>query len=159
MVTAASKGWNIAGLKCAIIVTASEGMHERLNALPPALHFRASLFGAFATAVAFDKCVPWLDAVITQLDHNRHLISTLLAEHLPEVVYNPPQHSYLAWFDLSALNLGDTPTTVILEKTNVALNAGHIYGAQWGQFARMNFATSPEIITQAITQMARGIRG
>lgn len=159
VVTAASKGWNIAGLKCAIIVSASDAMHERLNALPPALHFRASLFGAFATAVAFDKCVPWLDAVITQLDHNRHLISTLLAEHLPEVIYNPPQHSYLAWFDLSALNMGDMPTTVVLEKTNVALNAGHIYGAQWGQFARMNFATSPEIITQAITQMARGIRG
>ena len=159
VVTAASKGWNIAGLKCAIIVSASETMHEKLNALPPALHYRASLLGAFATAVAFEKCAPWLDAVITQLDHNRNLISTLLAEHLPEVIYNPPQHSYLAWFDLSALNLGNEPTAVVLEKSKVALNAGHIYGAQWGQFARMNFATSPEIITQAITQMARGIRG
>ena len=159
VVTAASKGWNIAGLKCAIIVSGSEAMHEKLNALPPALHYRASLLGAFATAVAFDKCAPWLDTVIKQLDHNRNLISRLLAKHLPEVIYNPPQHSYLAWFDLSALNLGDEPTAVILDKTKVALNAGHIYGAQWGQFARMNFATSPEIITQAITQMARGIRG
>jgi cystathionine beta-lyase len=159
VVTAASKGWNIAGLKCAIIVSGSETMHEKLNALPPALHYRASLLGAFATAVAFEKCAPWLDAVITQLDHNRNLISTLLAEHLPEVIYNPPQHSYLAWFDLSALNLGNEPTAVVLEKSKVALNAGHIYGAQWGQFARMNFATSPEIITQAITQIARGIRG
>jgi cystathionine beta-lyase len=159
VVTAASKGWNIAGLKCAIIVSGSETMHEKLNALPPALHYRASLLGAFATAVAFEKCAPWLDAVITQLDHNRHLISQLLREHLPEVIYNPPQHSYLAWFDLSALNLGNEPTAVVLEKSKVALNAGHIYGAQWGQFARMNFATSPEIITQAITQMARGIRG
>lgn len=159
VVTAASKGWNIAGLKCAIIVSGSEVMHEKLNALPPALHYRASLLGAFATAVAFDKCAPWLDTVINQLDHNRNLISKLLAEHLPEVIYNPPQHSYLAWFDLSALNLGYEPTAVILDKTKVALNAGHIYGAQWGQFARMNFATSPEIITQAITQMARGIRG
>jgi cysteine-S-conjugate beta-lyase len=159
VVTSASKGWNIAGLKCAIIISASDAMHERLNALPPALHFRASLFGAFATAVAFDKCVPWLDAVIKQLDHNRHLISALIAEHLPEVIYNPPQHSYLAWLDLSGLNLGNEPTAVILDKSKVALNAGHIYGAQWGQFARMNFATSPEIITQAITQMARGVRG
>ena len=159
VVTAASKGWNIAGLKCAIIVSGGKAMHEKLNALPPALHYRASLLGAFATSVAFDKCVPWLDTVIEQLDHNRHLIATLIAEHLPEVIYNLPQHSYLAWFDLSALNLGDQPTAVILEKTSVAFNAGHIYGAQWGQFARMNFATSPEIITQAITQMARGLRG
>ncbi len=159
VVTAASKGWNIAGLKCAIIVSGNEAMHEKLNQLPPALHYRASLFGAFATAVAFEKGVPWLDTVITQLNHNRHLISKLLAEHLPEVTYIPPQHSYLAWLNLSALNLGNEPSTVILEKSSVALNPGHIYGAQWGQFARMNFATSPEIITQAITQMAKGIRG
>jgi len=103
--------------------------------------------------------VTWLDTVITQLDFNRHLISELLAVHLPEVGYNPPQHSYLAWLDLSNLELGENPTEKILEKSRVALNPGHIYGAQWKNFARLNFATSPEIITQAITQMARGIRG
>ena len=159
VVTAASKGWNIAGLKCAIIVSGNQQMHEKLNALPYSLHFRASLFGAFATATAFDQGVTWLDTVITQLDFNRHLISELLAEHLPEVSYNPPQHSYLAWLDLSNLELGENPTEKILEKSRVALNPGHIYGAQWKHFARLNFATSPEIITQAITQMARGIRG
>lgn len=159
VVTAASKGWNIAGLKCAIIVSGNQQMHEKLNALPYSLHFRASLFGAFATATAFDQGVTWLDTVITQLNFNRHLITELLAEHLPEVSYNPPQHSYLAWLDLSNLELGEIPTEKILEKSRVALNPGHIYGAQWKNFARLNFATSPEIITQAITQMARGIRG
>ena len=159
VVTAASKGWNIAGLKCAIIVSGSQQMHEKLDSLPYSLHFRASLFGAFATAMAFDQGVRWLDTVIAQLDHNRHLIADLLKEHLPEVHYNPPQHSYLAWLDLSELNLGETPSEVILEKSRVALNPGHIYGSQWKNFARVNFATSPEIITQAITQMARGIRG
>ena len=159
VVTAASKGWSIAGLKCAIIVSGSDAMHEKLNALAYALHFRASIFGAFATATAFEKGITWLDTVIRQLDHNRHLISKLLSEHLPEVIYNPPQHSYLAWLNLSHLNLGVDPAAVILEKSKVALNSGHIYGAQWNQFARLNFATSPEIITQAITQMAKGIRG
>jgi cystathionine beta-lyase len=159
VVTAASKGWNIAGLKCAIIVSGSQEMHDKLNALPYSLHFRASLFGAFATATAFDQGVIWLDAVIAQLEHNRHLISDLLAEHLPEVSYNPPQHSYLAWINLKELSLGENPSEKILEKSKVALNPGHIYGAQWGNFARLNFATSPEIISQAITQMAQGIRG
>jgi cystathionine beta-lyase len=159
VVTAASKGWNIAGLKCAIIVSGSQEMHDKLNALPYSLHFRASLFGAFATATAFDQGVIWLDTVIAQLEHNRHLISDLLAEHLPEVSYNPPQHSYLAWINLKELSLGENPSEKILEKSKVALNPGHIYGAQWGNFARLNFATSPEIISQAITQMAQGIRG
>lgn len=159
VVTAASKGWNIAGLKCSIIVSGSQGMHEKLNPLPYSLHFRASILGAFATATAYEQGVTWLDKAITQLEHNRNLISTLLAEHLPEISYNPPQHSYLAWFNLSRLQLGENPAEKILEKSRVALNAGHIYGPQWGDFARLNFATSPEILTQAITQMARGIRG
>ncbi len=159
VVTAASKGWNIAGLKCAIIVSGSQEMHDKLNALPYSLHFRASLFGAFATATAFDQGVNWLDAVIAQLEQNRHLMPALLAEHLPEVSYNPPQHSYLAWINLKELSLGENPSEKILEKSKVALNPGHIYGAQWGNFARLNFATSPEIISQAITQMAQGIRG
>lgn len=159
VVTAASKGWSIAGLKCAIIVTGSDQMHEKLNSLPPALHFRASIFGAFATAIAFSEGTTWLDTVIGQLDHNRHLISTLLNNLLPEVKYIPPQHSYLAWLDLSALKLGEDPGATILLQSKVALNSGHIYGAQWNQFVRLNFATSPEIITRAITQIAEGVRG
>ena len=133
-------------------------MHECLNSLPPALHSRTSILGAFATAVAFSDGVTWLDTVIRQLDSNRHLVATLLKEHLPEVIYNPPQHSYLSWLDLSALNLGADPGAIILEKSKVALNSGHIYGAQWNQFVRLNFATSPEIITTAITQIAQKIR-
>jgi cysteine-S-conjugate beta-lyase len=158
VVTAASKGWSIAGLKCAIILSGNDRMHECLNSLPPALHSRTSILGAFATAVAFSDGVTWLDTVIRQLDSNRHLVATLLKEHLPEVIYNPPQHSYLSWLDLSALNLGADPGAIILEKSKVALNSGHIYGAQWNQFVRLNFATSPEIITTAITQIAQKIR-
>jgi cystathionine beta-lyase len=159
VVTAASKGWSIPGLKCAIIVSGNDRMHERLNSLPPALHYRASIFGAFATAVAFSEGVTWLDTVIEQLDSNRHLVAALLKEHLPEVIYNPPQHSYLAWLDLSALNLGADPGATILEKSKVAFNSGHIYGQQWNQFVRLNFATSPEIISQAIIQIGKTIRG
>ena len=51
-ITAASKAWNIAGLKCAIIITQGAVMDERLKSLPPATHYRASL-GGFATATAF----------------------------------------------------------------------------------------------------------
>ena len=159
VVTAASKGWSIAGLKCAIIVSGNDRMHERLNSLPPALHFRASIFGAFATAVAFSESVTWLDTVIKQLDSNRYLVATLLKEHLPEVIYNPPQHSYLAWLDVTALNLGVDPGATIIEKSKVAFNSGHIYGPQWNQFVRLNFATSPEIISQAIIQIGKTIRG
>jgi cystathionine beta-lyase len=156
-VTAASKGWNIAGLKCAIIVSQNEAINDRLATMPMAVHYRASLLGAFATAVAFAEGEVWLDSVIENLDHNRYMLKDLLNSQLPSVRYHIPDNSYLAWLDLEALNLGADPSAVLIEKGRVAFNAGHIYGQQTSQYVRFNFATSPTIITEAVHRIARAI--
>jgi cystathionine beta-lyase len=156
-VTAASKGWNIAGLKCAILISQNEQMNSKLAKLAPAMHYRSSLLGGFATAVAFAECGVWLDKVLAQLDHNRHLIKKLLDEKLPTVRYHIPQNSYLAWIDLESLNLGADPSVTLIEKGRVAFNAGHTFGKQCDQYVRLNFATSPEIITEAIDRIARSV--
>lgn len=154
-ITAASKGWNIAGLKCAIIVSHNDAIKTKLDEMPMAVHFRASILGAFASAAAFADGGVWLDSVILQLDHNRFLIRDLLAAKLPSVNYHIPHNSYLAWLDLESLNLGENPTQTLLEKGRVAFNPGHSYGAQCSQYVRLNFATSPEIITEAIDRIVR----
>jgi len=154
-ITAASKGWNIAGLKCAIIVSHNDAIKIKLDEMPTAVHFRASILGAFASAAAFADGGVWLDSVILQLDHNRFLIRDLLAAKLPSVNYHIPHNSYLAWLDLESLNLGENPTQTLLEKGRVAFNPGHSYGAQCSQYVRLNFATSPEIITEAIDRIVR----
>jgi len=154
-VSAASKGWNIAGLKCAIIVSQSEKMHEKLNELPPALHYRASLLGAFATVAAFEKGDAWLDEAIEILDQNRKLIANLISSRVPAIGYHLPQASYLAWLDMSKLNLGEDPGVALIERAKVAFNSGHIYGPLGKDYVRLNFATSPSIITEAIERIAR----
>ena len=156
-VTAASKGWNIAGLKCAIIVTQNEALKSKLDSMPIAVHYRASLLGGFATAIAFAEGGVWLDSVIENLDHNRRMIKELLGSQLPSVRYHLPDNSYLAWLDLEALNLGEDPSITLLEKGRVAFNAGHTYGKQCSQYVRLNFATSPTIVTEAIHRIARAI--
>jgi len=156
-VTAASKGWNIAGLKCAIIVSQNEEIKSKLATMPMAVHYRASLLGGFATAVAFAEGEVWLDTVMENLDHNRHMIKELLSSQLPSVRYHIPDNSYLAWLDLEALNLGDDPSITLIEKGRVAFNAGHTFGKQCSQYVRLNFATSPTIITEAIHRISRAI--
>jgi cystathionine beta-lyase len=68
-----------------------------------------------------------------------------------------PDNSYLAWLDLEALNLGEDPSVTILEKGRVAFNAGRTFGKQCSQYVRLNFATSPTIITEAVHRIARAI--
>lgn len=156
-VTAASKGWNIAGLKCAIIITQDAAMHKRLDAIAPATHYRASLLGGFATVAAFSEGEPWLNDLMVQLDHNRKLLSQLLEARLPLAKSHMPHCSYLSWIDLSAYNLGEDPAAALVERARTAFVPGIRFGEKFSQFVRLNFATSPVIIEEAIERTAKAL--
>lgn len=156
-VTAASKGWNIAGLKCAIIITENAQMHERLNAIAPATHYRASLLGAFATVAAFQDGEPWLDQLMVQLDTNRKLVAELVANKLPQAKTHMPHCSYLSWIDFGGYDVGDDPAAYLVENAKVAFVPGVRFGEKFSTYIRLNFATSPEIIEEAINRVARAL--
>jgi cystathionine beta-lyase len=153
-ITSASKSFNLAGLKCAFIITDSSKLQERINLMPPAVTWRASLFGAVASTAAYAESVDWLDGVLITLDQNRKLVEKLIATKAPAINYRIPDFGYLAWLDLSALALGEDPAAVILEKGKLAVNGGVLYGPKHKSFVRLNFGTSPEIITEAFDRLA-----
>ena len=157
VVTAASKAWNIAGLKCAIIISQSPKMDALLKRLPIATHYRASLLGGFATAVAFSEGDEWLDGVLKTLDSNRYLLHDLLDKRIPQIKYRVPNCTYLAWLDMEALNLGRNPSQVLLDRGRVALSPGKVFSPHTLNFVRLNFATSPEILTEAVDRMVVAI--
>jgi cysteine-S-conjugate beta-lyase len=154
-VTSASKAFNIAGLKSALIITSSERGDSVRSGLPYEVQWRMGQFGALASIAAFREGGPWLDGVLASLDDNRRLLTDLLEDELPGVRYRMPQASYLAWLDLSALGWGDDPAAYALEHARVALANGPSFGASVGRgHARLNFACSPEVLDEAITRLA-----
>jgi cystathionine beta-lyase len=150
----ASKAFDLAGLKCALAVTAHPAMAKALSQLPEEVPYRASILGAIATEAALRSGDAWLDAVRDQLDHNRRLLASLLAEFLPTVVYLPPEASFLAWLDCSRLGLGDDPADAFLARGRVALSHGPDFGVEGRGFARLNIGTSPGLIEEAVRRMA-----
>ena len=153
-VTSASKAWNLAGLKCAIMVTASARFTELVEGLPEEVFYRTSQFGLIANVAAYTHGEAWLDGVIADLDRNRHALARLLHERLPGVRYSPPEASYLAWLDFRALGWGDDPSARALDVAKVALNSGPSFGVQGAGFARLNFACSLETLEEAVTRLA-----
>ena len=150
----ASKAFDLAGLKCALAVTAHPAMAKALSRLPEEVPYRASILGAIATEAALRSGGAWLDAVRDQLDHNRRLLADLLAEFLPAVGYLPPEASFLAWLDCSRLGLGDDPADAFLTSGRVALSHGPDFGVEGRGFARLNIGTSPGLIEEAVRRMA-----
>jgi cystathionine beta-lyase len=152
-VTSASKTFNLAGLKCALIITENVALKEKINAMPISVGYRASLFGAVAATSAMSECSEWLSGVLLTLDENRKLIKKIIDTKIPSIGYRIPDFGYLAWLDLTALGLGDDPAKALLEQGKLAVNGGHMYGPEHSSFIRFNFGTSPEIITEAFERI------
>jgi cystathionine beta-lyase len=153
VVTSASKAWNLAGAKAALII-AGEAAAGDLARLPEVVSHGPSRLGMLAHTVALREGVGWLDAVQAGLADNRRLLADLLAHHLPEMSCVHGGATYLAWLDCRALGLGDDPAAAFLEQGRVALNSGLTFGTGGAGHVRLNYATTPEILTQAITRMA-----
>ena len=152
-IMSASKAWNLAGIKAAVVVAGPDAVDD-LARIPTWAAYGASHLGVIAHTAALRDGGGWLDALLEALDANRHLLGDLLAEHLPGVRGRAPEGTYLAWLDCRALGLGEDPAERFLADGRVALNAGPTFGTGGAGHVRLNFATSAEILTEALRRMA-----
>jgi cystathionine beta-lyase len=159
VLTSASKAWNVAGLKAAVIVACSDETRAVVARLPKDLPYHAGHFGVVAARAAFIAGDEWLANVIAILDRNRALLGEMLADSLPAVRYVPPRAGYLAWLDCTALGLGDDPAQTFLERGRVALSPGPTFGDEGKGFARLNIATTRALLEDAIQRMRRATEG
>ncbi|MBL1089888.1 MULTISPECIES: MalY/PatB family protein [Streptomyces] len=149
----ASKAWNLAGLKAALAVAGPEAA-EDLARMPEEVSHGSSHVGILAHTAALRDGGGWLDALRAGLDENRQLLARLLAERLPAVRYRPAAGTFLAWLDCRPLGLGDNPAAFFLERGRVALSPGPDFGTGGAGHVRLNLATSPEVLTEAVGRMA-----
>jgi cystathionine beta-lyase len=153
-VTSASKTFNLAGLKCAVMIGGGPAQAKTLRDLPWEVEWRTGLFGAMANVAAFSaESDEWLDSLLVTLDENRRLLADLLAEHLPQARYLVPDAGFLAWVDVSAYGWGDNPATVLRSKARVAFHHGPLFGEEGKGFVRINFACAPDVLREGIRRV------
>lgn len=155
----ASKAWNLAGLKCAQLILTNAPDIEHWAQIGPFPAHGASIAGVLANIAAYRSGQPWLDQVLSYLDGSRRLLGDLLAEHLPEVGYTPPEGTYLAWLDFRTYGLPDELAAYFVEHAHVAMNNGLAFGPVGAGHVRFNFATARPIIERMVTAMAEAVHG
>jgi cystathionine beta-lyase len=158
-VMSASKAWNLAGLKCAAIVSGSPAMERIVRALPSDRRWRVGHFGVLAAVAAFTSGGTWLDSLVATLEMRCRELSDLLTEYLPEIRWQPPQATFLAWLDCQALGDGTFPYDLFLGRGRVALGAGPQFGTLGSGYVRLNFGTSAEVLAEGVRRMAFAVRG
>lgn len=154
--TSASKGWNVAGLKCAQIILTNPIDIAIWDAMPIVRTHGASILGIVANSVAFERGGSWLEEVVAYLDGNRTLLADLLGRLLPGARYTVPEGTYLAWVDFRPLDLSD-PARFFLDHARVGVSDGAAFGAPGAGHVRLNFGTSRAILTEIVERMSAAI--
>ncbi|WP_347754962.1 aminotransferase class I/II-fold pyridoxal phosphate-dependent enzyme [Agrococcus sp. ProA11] len=165
-VTSASKAWNLAGLRTALIVGGAE-TGEAIGGIAEVVSHGPSHLASIAHIAAFDDGRAWLDEVLDGLRDNRALLARLLAEHAPTIRWRPGEATFLAWLDCRHTRVADPasradagyqglsagPAKAFLEQARVGLNAGEAFGAGGENHVRFNLGTRPDVIEDAVRRM------
>ena len=155
--TAASKGWNLPGLKCAQLILTNDANAATWTDNGFMLEHGASTPGVRATIAAYRGGGAWLADAVDYLDGSRQLLAGLLAEHLPAIGYQPPEGTYLAWLDCRDLGIDGSPAEFFLAKAQVLLTDGAACGEAGRGHVRLNFATPRPILAEIIRRMADAV--
>ncbi len=154
-ITSATKGFNLAGIRCAVAHIGPARLRAALAEQPPLLFGNVSVFGVEATAAAWTECDGWLVDVRRYLSGNRVLVAKELQRRLPEVRFHIPEATYLYWLDCRSLRWGRDPARVFRSLGRVELSPGHAFGPDGNGFVRLNFATSRSLLNQVMERIAR----
>ena len=154
-VTATSKGWNTAGLHCAQIIMTNPADRKKLAGVHNLRTGEASTLGMVAAATAYNEGEAWLDNQLRYLEGNLDLLERRLPEVLPGARFIRPEASFLLWIDLSDVpGLSHKPAETLLRKAKIAVSEGTTFGPQGEGHIRLNFATSREILNEALDRIA-----
>ena len=152
-----SKSFNIAGLQVANIICVRPDWRRRIDR---AININevcdVNPFGPVALIAAYNESEEWLDELNQYLWDNYRALCDFVAKHLPQWKVRPLEGTYLVWVNITATGMAAQQyTNHLLQKANVWVNPGTMYGPQSGEgYIRLNIACPRSRLMQALERIS-----
>lgn len=158
--TSASKAFDIPGLKCAQLVVSNDVHQKAMTDIAFIVSHGAATPGVLANTAAYRGGGPWLQDVLDYIDANRTLLADLLRDHLPEVGYQIPEGTYIAWLDCTGLPdvKGERSWAQFFsDEAHVSLTDGALCGEAGVGHVRLMLSTPRHILEKIVMAMAAAL--
>jgi cystathionine beta-lyase len=152
---APSKTFNMAGLSTSFLIIQNEELKKKYEAILSAYHLGlGNVFGNEGLEAAFNNGAAWLDDLMNYLQENVNLVADFLREEFPEITMLKPEATYLLWLNCKSLHLEDEKLNdFFIEKAQLGLNRGSVFGKGGEGFMRMNVACPKSTLEKALHQL------
>ena len=151
----AAKAFNIAGLAASHVLVFNDLLRKKLfhyirnNGLD-----LGNAFGYLAVEAAYTYGEEWLNQLLLYLKGNINFVDHWLYDLMPKIKVMRPEASFLIFLDCRELGLSTQELDdFFVNKAQLALNSGAMFGVGGEGFMRMNIAVPMLIIRRAVTQL------
>ena len=150
-----TKTFNLAGLQASAVIFPDREKKEIYDRFWDNLHLNmSSSFSVPAMEAAFKYGDEWLDQLKTYLEGNFTFLRDYCAEHIPEVVPNIPDGTYLVWLDCRALGLqGEELPSFMVNEARLGLSDGRAFARWLDGYMRLNAACPRSVLEKAMEQL------
>ena len=143
------KAYNLAGLPMGAAIGPKPLVEALKRHLPPTF---PNVLAMAAWKAALLEGEGWLREVLGKLRQNRDRVAAWARGM--GLFHLPPEGTYLAWlktpFPQAASHL--------LKEARVALNPGENFGQGYDRYVRLNFATYPEVLEEALGRLTQALK-
>ena len=151
---AASKTFNLAGLLHSHIIIADEKLRAQYDLFARGMNRNANnIMGLVATEAGYTQGKEWLESLIHVIEDNYTYMRNELAAKAPQVKVVPLEGTYLAMLDLRPCMAKEEVKDFILHDCKIAVDYGEQFGENFMGFVRLNLATDPALVHQAVANI------
>lgn len=161
LLTSGSKSFNIPALTGAYgMIEDAQSRNDYLSALKGRDGLSSpAVLALTAHIAAYQQGASWLDALRDYLASNLHYVSRELNAAFPELSWQVPQSTYLAWIDLRPLNIDDRELQeALIHQLKVAIMPGYTYGEEGCGFVRLNAGCPRSKLEKGVQGLINAIR-
>ncbi len=152
--TAVNKTFNLAGTHGTNLIIKNENLRNKINEYTGKVTM--SPFTLESTIAGYNESEEWLEELKAVLDENFAYIDKFLKEHIPNVKFNIPDGTYLAWLDFNACGIAEKELVKkIADEAHVILEGGSMFGDCGEGFIRMNLACPHHVVVEVLNRISR----
>lgn len=154
-----SKSFNLAGLQVANIIAANKNLHHKIDAsMKTSELYELNPFAVEGLIAAYDRSEQWLDALNKYLFENYNCLKKYFEVELPQFKVLPLEGTYLVWVDITSSGLSSTEfSKLLLEKQNLWISHGTLYGESGEGFIRINIGCPRTLLYKGLEKIKTAI--
>ncbi|WP_299999106.1 MalY/PatB family protein [uncultured Cedecea sp.] len=159
--TSASKSFNIPALTGAYgIINDNASREAYFNQLKVCDGLSSpAIFAVIAHIVAYTETDDWFVSLREYLLANLNYLHQRLNAELPELHWQVPESTYLAWIDIAPLNIDDKELQQrLIHQEKVAIMPGETYGEEGRGFIRFNVGCSRIKLADGLDRFIRAVK-